>query len=204
MPPRSEIARSLKGLWLLGQGNRAALSLFGTSRADVIRSFLAIPLSLPALLAYLILERQQYLAETSDVSLLDDEYYVKAVTIEMLALGLLPIVIALCVPLLRLPASTSSWVILNNWILVPGNYVVAPLVYLAHSVDDGSEFGLITGLVILAVGAIVLLAWCWAVLKTASGAPNWKVAFFLGVNGSAQYLLLTGLQAAFGIPSSYE
>ncbi|QCI98922.1 hypothetical protein [Agrobacterium larrymoorei] len=161
-------------------------------------------MSLPALLAYLILERQQYLAETSDVSLLDDEYYVKAVTIEMLALGLLPIVIALCVPLLRLPASTSSWVILNNWILVPGNYVVAPLVYLAHSVDDGSEFGLITGLVILAVGAIVLLAWCWAVLKTASGAPNWKVAFFLGVNGSAQYLLLTGLQAAFGIPSSYE
>lgn len=204
MPSRSEVARSLKGLWALGAGDQEGMQAFDTSIAGVARSFLAIVWSLPAIIAHFIFQRLEFLTDMPDANQGSVNFYAKVGAIEAVALILTPLLICLFVPLLRMNISASALIVLTNWFLVPSSYVSVALIYLASILDRAGNLSSIISLVVLAGGFLLLAAWFWTVLRTASGAHVWKIFCLLVLTIAPQSLISTALASFLGISPAYE
>lgn len=204
MLSRSEVARSLKGLWVLGKGERQGMLAFDTSARGVLNSFQALIWALPATFAYLILSRWEFLSEMPDADRSSVDFFVKAGSIEVAASAVTPLAIFLCVPLLRMNVSPSALVVVANWAFFPASYVSTVVVYLSYGLDHKGHLGLIISLILLLGTAIVLFAWLGVVLKTASGARSWQIFFLLTIVVGSGFFVTAYLESIMGLSTSFE
>ncbi|MBP1879400.1 hypothetical protein [Agrobacterium rubi] len=204
MPSLSDATRSLRGLWLLGRGNQEGMQAFDTSIVSVARSFVAIIWSLPAIIAYLIFQRLEFLTEMPDADQGSVGFYAKVGAIEALALIVTPLLIFLCVPLLRINLSAGALIVITNWFLVPSNYLSVAIIYLAYLLDQADNLSSTISLVVLSSGFLFLAAWLWTVLRTASGAHAWQILCLLVLTLAPQYVINTALASFLEVSTAYE
>ncbi len=188
---------------MLGQGDQDGMQAFDTSIIGVARSFLAIIWSLPVIIAYLIFQRLEFLTEIPDADQGSLDFYAKVGAIEALALVTTPLLIFLCVPLLRINISTGALIVLTNWFLVPSSYLSVGIIYLAYGLDQADSFSSTISLIVLAGGFLLLAVWLWTLLKTASGAHAWQILCLLVLTLAPQYVMSTELASFLGVSAAY-
>ncbi|GAK70543.1 hypothetical protein RRU01S_12_01260 [Agrobacterium rubi TR3 = NBRC 13261] len=189
---------------MLGRGNQEGMQAFDTSIVSVARSFVAIIWSLPAIIAYLIFQRLEFLTEMPDADQGSVGFYAKVGAIEALALIVTPLLIFLCVPLLRINLSAGALIVITNWFLVPSNYLSVAIIYLAYLLDQADNLSSTISLVVLSSGFLFLAAWLWTVLRTASGAHAWQILCLLVLTLAPQYVINTALASFLEVSTAYE
>ncbi len=180
------------------------MQAFDTSIIGVARSFLAIIWSLPAIIAYFIFQRLEFRTEMRDADQGSADFYAKVGAIEAVALVATPLLIFLCVPLLRINISTGALIVLTNWFLVPSSYLSVGIIYLAYGLDKAGSFSSTISLIVLAGGFLLLAVWLWTLLKTASGAYAWQILCLLVLTIAPQYVISTALASFLGVSAAYE
>ncbi|NTE85101.1 hypothetical protein [Agrobacterium rubi] len=178
------------------------MQAFDTSIVSVARSFLAIIWSLPAITAYFIFQRLEFLTEMPDADQGSVGFYAKVGAIE--AVAVTPLLIFLCVPLLRINISASALIVITNWFLVPSNYLSVAIIYLAYLLDQADNLSSTVSLIVLALGFLFLATWLWTVLRTASGAQAWQILCLLVLTLAPKYVINTALASFLGVSAAYE
>ncbi|WP_320195875.1 hypothetical protein RMR10_000265 [Agrobacterium rosae] len=180
------------------------MQAFDTSIIGVARSFLTIIWSLPAIIAYFIFQRLEFLTEMPDSDQGSVDFYAKVGTIEAVALVATPLLIFVCVPLLRINISAGALIVLTNWFLVPSSYLSVGIIFLAYGLDQANSFSSTISLIVLAGGFLLLAAWLWTLLKTASGTHAWQILCLLVLTLAPQYVMSTALASFLGVSAAYE